>query len=222
MTLAEVAEYLKVAEKTVLRMVHRDEIPSLKIASQWRFLKPVIDDWLISKMQSSRKTDLTTIIETDPEIFPLSRLTDPCYINTDLLPGTKTEILKQLIQPLQEKGVLKNDQEFLKMLLQRESMASTAISQGVAVPHARNPEAIKYESPLLGIGICKKGTYFDSIDGEKTYLFFLIYTNSVAVHLRMLSKISLLFKNNNFIQSLRKAETSSDVMSILIKSDTTL
>ncbi|HEB11433.1 MAG TPA: DNA-binding protein, partial [Spirochaetales bacterium] len=44
MTLSEVAQYLKLAEKTVLRMVHRGSIPAVKIASQWRFLRSVINE----------------------------------------------------------------------------------------------------------------------------------------------------------------------------------
>jgi len=222
MTLSEVAEYLKVAEKTVLRMVHRNEIPSLKIASQWRFLKPVIDDWLISKMKDSRKSDLVTILETDPSILPVSRFTDASCINTDIHPGTKSEVLKQLLRPLKEQKVLENDQEFLEKLLQREHMASTALGRGVAVPHVRDPETISHDKPLLGIGICSKGTYFDSIDGDKTYLFFLIYINSVAVHLRTLSKLSLLFQKDDFIKSMKEAKTAAEVMGILIQFDSVL
>ena len=50
MTLGEVASYLKVAERTVLRMVHNGEIPCAKVGGQWRFLRTVVDDWLISRI----------------------------------------------------------------------------------------------------------------------------------------------------------------------------
>ena len=66
MTLSEVASYLKIAEKTVSRMITRGEIPCTKVASQWRFMKSMIDDWLISRMNVVPQNDLAKILE-NPE-----------------------------------------------------------------------------------------------------------------------------------------------------------
>jgi len=70
LTLAEVAHYLKVAEKTVLRMVHNNEIPSIKVASQWRFRRSMIDDWLMSQMKSPPKNELVKLIEATRQPVP--------------------------------------------------------------------------------------------------------------------------------------------------------
>jgi len=51
MTLKEVAEYLQLAEKSVLRMAQAGKIPAAKIASQWRFLRALVNDWLASQME---------------------------------------------------------------------------------------------------------------------------------------------------------------------------
>ena len=68
MTLSEVAAYLRLAERTVLRMVHKEQIPCAKVASQWRFLRSMIDDWLITKMQVVPKNDLARLIEGGEEV----------------------------------------------------------------------------------------------------------------------------------------------------------
>jgi len=52
MTLAEMAEYLKVSQKTIVRMVHAGKLPGAKVASQWRFVRAAIDDWLNTRMQN--------------------------------------------------------------------------------------------------------------------------------------------------------------------------
>jgi len=56
MTLSELSRYLKISEKSDLRMVKKDEIPVTKAASQWRFMKAVINVWLISKMEINPKS----------------------------------------------------------------------------------------------------------------------------------------------------------------------
>lgn len=56
MTLKELAEYLKVAEKTIYRLVNENKIPAFKVGGSWRFRKAEIDNW-IDKYQSSKGED---------------------------------------------------------------------------------------------------------------------------------------------------------------------
>ena len=51
MTLEEVAEYLQVSQKSILRMAQSGKIPAAKVASQWRFMRSVVDDWLMAQME---------------------------------------------------------------------------------------------------------------------------------------------------------------------------
>jgi len=222
LTLPEVAQFLKVAEKTVLRMVHRGEIPCMKIASQWRFMRSVLDDWLLSKMQVVPRNDLSKIIETDSTVMPLSRLTEERLILPNIQKGSKEAVLKQLTAPLRVNNLLENDQHFLRLLLQREEMASTAIGKGVAIPHVRNPEAVSTSTPLLVIGACREGTDFSSPDGLPVHLFFLLYTDSVAVHLRTISKITRIAGNDDFRTEALKADGSTSIMNLLIRFETKL
>ncbi|MEW5816830.1 MAG: PTS sugar transporter subunit IIA, partial [Spirochaetota bacterium] len=190
MTLSELAQYLKLAEKTLLRMVHKGEIPSLKVASQWRFKRQMIDDWLQSQMKGLPQDDLAHIIGTENNFVPLSRLTGEDLILTDIHPGSKKEVLVQLIEPLVNKGIVQDREAFLSKLLQREEMVSTAIGRGIAIPHIRRPQDNPIKRPALVIGICKQGTEFDSFDGEPTKLFLLLCAGSEIVHLRVMAKIT--------------------------------
>ena len=217
MTLAEVAGYLKLAEKTVLRMVHRGEIPCVKIASQWRFSRNVIDDWLLSRMQVLPKNDLARIIEQDSTVLPLSRLMDPGFVQPKIRPGSKEDVLRQLIQLLVSAKIVTDEEQLLGKLLFREAMASTAIGNGAAMPHVRNPEELKHGSPLIISGICREGTDFDSPDGKQTHLFFLVYTNSVVVHVRAIARISRMLVLKQIKEELITADTSSDFIHIIMK-----
>ena len=143
MTLTEVAEYLRLAERTVLRMVHQGKIPCVKVASQWRFVKSFVDDWLLSKMniKTAKKEKNTS---TDME--PISRMINEKYFISNIRPGPKNEILKQLINPLVSNGIIKDHEIFLQDLLEREQMVSTGLGKGIAIPHIRNIK--KNPSPM--------------------------------------------------------------------------
>ena len=217
MTLSEVADYLKVAEKTILRMIQKGEIPCAKVASQWRFMKPMIDDWLISRMNVLPKNDLSSLIEKEGTLVPLSRLINRERIIPDLKPGTKEDILKALIAPLDISS--ENRKLFLKKLLHRESMSSTAIGQSVAIPHLRRPEESILPGPEVVVGICPEGCDFDAIDGHPTHLFFLIITDSEVVHLRILSRISRIAADASLISELTKASTGEKALGLILDAE---
>ena len=171
MTLSEVALYLRLAEKTVLRMVHKGQIPCAKVASQWRFLRSMIDDWLIAKMRVVPQNDLARLIESSPEVVPLSRLLNAEYVVLGLRPESKEEVLRQLVQPLLRSRFIDREKPFLVKLLEREKIVSTAVGKGVAIPHLRNPQDNPGGGPVLVVGVCREGTDFEALDGEKTHFF---------------------------------------------------
>jgi len=86
-------------------------------------------------------------------------------------PGTKEEVLRQLVQPLVEHEFVKDGEDFVIKLMEREQMISTALGRGIAFPHVRRPREVQAVQPVLEIGICRQGTDFEALDGEKTSLF---------------------------------------------------
>ncbi|HEQ72109.1 MAG TPA: helix-turn-helix domain-containing protein, partial [Spirochaetia bacterium] len=207
LTLPEVARYLKIAEKTVLRMAHRGAIPAAKVGNQWRFLKPVIDNWLLTKMDNTPQVSGFARLVDDPEtgLMPLSRLLHESFVVPDLPPGTKEEILSTLIAPLVENNLLKDGTAYLHKLIAREQLLSTALERGIAVPHIRNPKENPPGLTVIVTGRCPAGTDFDAPDEEPTRLFFLIVTDSESVHLRLLAKLSKILSDEKTVQAILAA-----------------
>jgi len=217
MTLSELANYLKISEKSVLRMVHRGEIPVTKVASQWRFMRTMIDDWLISKMEMNNRTSLTRSIEDGQIDLSLSRLINVEHIIPDIIPGSKRNILAQLIAPLIKEGLISDDNALLSLLLEREKMVSTALSNKIAIPHIRDPRKFPLNDTFVVLGLCKEGIDYGSLDGTKTHAFFLVCTNSEVVHLKILARIALLTKNSDLISDLLSSKSKNDLLSTLLK-----
>ena len=218
MTLSEVASYLKIAEKTVSRMIIRGEIPCTKVASQWRFMKAMIDDWLISRMNVVPQNDLAKILENPEGLIPFTRITNEEFIVPNLVPGTKRDILTQLIRPLISQEIIEDPDDFLRKLLAREKMVTTGIGRGVAIPHLRHPRENPGGGPRMVVGICRPGTDYESIDGKLTHLFFLLVSDSEVVHLRVLAKLNQILREGNFVSRLIAA-SKEEVLDILIEGE---
>jgi excisionase family DNA binding protein len=218
MTLSEVAAYLKIAEKTVSRMITRGEIPCTKVASQWRFMKSMIDDWLISRMNVVPQNDLAKILENPEGLIPFTRLTSEELILDNVKPGTKKDILSQLIQPLVQQEIIEDAEDFLRKLLTREKMVTTGIGRGVAIPHLRHPKENPGGGPRMVVGICKAGTDYESMDGRMTHLFFLLVSDSEVVHLRVMAKLNQILREGDFVARLTNAK-KTEVLPILIEGE---
>jgi len=215
LTLAEIASFLKVSKKTIFRMNKDGRLKGFKVGSQWRFVRPVVDDWIADGINTIPQKNLVNIIKTAEQIIPLSDLIPEKLIILNLQTGSKKNILSQLVAPLYKENLIDDPKHYLNHLLFREKMMSTAIGHGVAIPHMRDPVENKIKKPSIVLGVCKEGVDFESLDEEKTYVFALVSTNDELVHIRLLAKVSLLFKQDGIINKLCSAKSKSDVMELL-------
>jgi PTS system nitrogen regulatory IIA component len=215
MTLSEIARYLKVSDKTILRMVRNGQIPGTKVANQWRFMRPVINDWLAARMRNASDTDLANVLLTGNKLVPVPELITPDRIVPDLRPGSNSEMLRALIKPLVEQGIVRDGHAYLEELLAREEMVSTAIGNGVALPHVREPGNVEVRRTCMVLGTCKKGVDFAALDGEPTYVFVLPCSNSEVVHLRLMAKITFILRQPGMVESLQKAEDKDEIHNLL-------
>ncbi|MFZ3047968.1 MAG: PTS sugar transporter subunit IIA [Desulfatirhabdiaceae bacterium] len=134
-------------------------------------------------------------------------------ILTDLIARDKKTVIQEMAIPAAT--ILKVDlSEIIKVLLDRERLGSTGIGRGIAIPHGKLKSI---EFPLLGLGISRKGVEFDSLDGMPAHLFFLLITpeQSTGTHLKVLSQIARILKNDVFKNSLLNAHDSQDILSII-------
>jgi len=218
MTLGEVAEYLHLAERTVLRMAQRGDIPAAKVASQWRFMRPLVREWLVGQMQSlpvpqpDGKTDLKA------PLLPLSEVFHSDLMTFDLKPGPKESILRQLLAPLLRTGFAKDTNQLLTSLLDRERMMTTAVGHGIAIPHPRRHLPGMFPEPAIALGICPAGTDFAAIDDQRVHVFFLLCATREEIHLQLMANLSWLTRREGLIGDLRAASSHQQVLDLISRS----
>jgi fructose-specific phosphotransferase system IIA component len=141
-------------------------------------------------------------------------------IITDIKSTKKEEVIKELVDALINAGEIekRNRIKLFDALMTRESLGSTAIGQGVAIPHAKSDCV---EKLVAAFGISKKGVDFDSLDGEPAYIFFLLLApqDSAGPHLKALARISRLLKDKYFRDSLRASEDDKSIIKIISQED---
>ena len=136
------------------------------------------------------------------------------FINANLSARNKDEALEELINTIIQGGIKLNHSSIIEILTQRESLGSTGIGDGVAIPHGKIPEL---DEIIVAFGRSMEGIPFNSLDGKPVHLFFLLLApeKSSGQHLKILAKISKMLKDVDFRRKLLKAESKSDLYKII-------
>ena len=145
----------------------------------------------------------------------------PELIVPQLQSHEKSAVIRELADHLAAhvSGPQKIDREVLaKVLLERERLASTAIGEGVAIPHGKLDAVGKL---VACVGRAPEGVDFDSMDGRPTNLFFVLVApeNSTGVHLKALARISRLFKDPEFRTRLMQAKDAQEIFRVIADED---
>lgn len=108
--------------------------------------------------------------------------------------------------------------EVAEVLLERERQSSTAIGEGVAVPHGKLGSI---ENLAVGLGRSVKGVDFDSPDGLPCHFFFVVISplGAAGRHLKLLARFSQVFKNAEFRSRLLKADSAEEMYSLIAEQD---
>jgi nitrogen PTS system EIIA component len=106
----------------------------------------------------------------------------------------------------------------VQALEDRERLNSTALGEGVAIPHGKLPGLTRV---IAAFGRSPGGVDFASLDGKPTHLFFLLVApeDSAGAHLKALARISRLLKDESFRQRLLRAPTAADVYRTIREED---
>jgi PTS system fructose-specific IIA component/PTS system nitrogen regulatory IIA component len=102
--------------------------------------------------------------------------------------------------------------------LNREELGSTGIGRGVAVPHTKHGSV----EQLVGtVGVSREGVDFDSLDGEKVFVLFLLVSplDRPGDHLRALENISRQLRDDRFCRFLKQSKTAEEIRQLLTEAD---
>jgi PTS system nitrogen regulatory IIA component len=151
----------------------------------------------------------------------LSDFIHPHDIIENLSSLTKEGVFRELTGKLLETHQELDQEEILRLLLERERLGGTGIGGGTAIPHAKVPHAGK---PILVFGRSVTGIAYNALDGKPVNLFFLFIAdeNSIDVHLNLLARISRMLKDRSLRSRLLNAANSDAMYACIGEQDSLL
>ena len=207
LTIEEVAQYLRVSERTVYEWAQKGEIPAGKIGTVWRFRKSEIVRWVNERLSSGRYSQRPDGVQVKAVLSPQRVL----FMN---LPS-KRDVLLELAANLATAPQVKNSQELASEIVKREELMSTAIGKGIAIPHIRLQSVTDL---VVSVGISSVDIDgFNPLDDEPVRFVLMIAAayNQHASYLQTLAFFSSRLKNLELRGALLRAASADEVYGLL-------
>ncbi|MDZ7374103.1 MAG: PTS sugar transporter subunit IIA [candidate division KSB1 bacterium] len=133
----------------------------------------------------------------------------------DLKAENKADAIRKLIDLLQERGIVKDPDDFFREVMEREKLGTTAVGHGVALPHARTD---KLNEIIVAVGRCPEGVDFGAEDGQPVHMIFLIGTppSEVNRYLKLLAGLSRLLRQQEVRDAIMSASKESEIREALM------
>jgi len=221
MTIKQLAGYLNLNERTVLRLVTDGALPGVKVGNQWRFRKAMIDTWLDDQMLgvTPRMVDEPKPVVSPRAMLELHRCFDVSHIIPDLSAKTKNAVIEELANLAADLSLVRDKTWFIGALIERENVMPSATGKGVAFLHTvrRNPEQVT--RPFMVLGRSKAGVDFDALDGQPTHLFFVLGLKIAELHLPWLAKLASMFATRHAVDQVLAASSAKAIYEVIAASE---
>ena len=221
LSVKDTAKILNVSEKTIYRWIKQQMIPVYLINEQYRFNRSELLEWATSRR-----------IQVSPEIF--QELEHSKASLPSLLDALKTGGISYRVGGNDKPSVLhaivdilnlpeEVDREFLyQVLMARETLGSTGIGDGIAIPHVRNPVVLHVSKPSMTLCFLDHPIAFGAIDGQPVSTLFMLISPTVRAHLHILSRLGFVLQNKDFKAALKDQASRENLMETLSRAEAAL
>ena len=211
LSVRDVAGLLNVSEKTIYRWIRDGNIPAYRFQDQYRFSRTELLEWA-----TARRIGIRPDVMHDPaeETEPSPQLADALVeggIHYRISGRTREEVLRAAVDVMKfPEGA---DREMvLRLFLAREELASTAIGDGIAVPHVRSPIVLHVERPLIFLCLLETPVEFGALDGQPVHALFFLVCPTVRSHLRLLSRLAFCLRDADFRETVRRPGVREEIL----------
>ena len=206
----DVAGIFNISEKTVFRWIKHRNLPVYHVDEEYRFSRSELLEWA-----SVTRTDVTSEIINAPDQDPLlmPRLDEALQaggVNYGVSGTDMASVLDSVVQALHLPG--ETDRSFLyQVLLSRESLGSTGIGDGIAIPHVRNPIVLQIPSSMISLCYLEQAVDFGALDGQPVSILFTLISPTVRTHLNLLSKLSFALSDARFKTIIKQQASRAEI-----------
>lgn len=207
----DAASILDVSEKTIYRWIKEGKLPAYRVADQYRFNRAELLEWA-----TACKINVSPEIFREPEgsQSPLPVLAEALQtggIHYRISGADKPAVLRAVVEVMRLPDSV--DREFLvQVLLARESLGSTGIGEGVAIPHVRNPIVLHIAAPTITMCFLEHPIDFGALDGKPVQVLFTIISPTIRAHLHLLSRLAYVLRDAAFKAVLTRQGSRDEIL----------
>ena len=227
MSLEEFAKHVGMDVREVRRLADRGKLPAQKMAGQWRFNRARVTEWLQQEMHTLDEKRLIAL-ERAMSGASVDDVDDASMVVTDLIglegidvafpARTKASVLRELVKLADRTGLLYDGPGLLEAVEQRESLCSTALPNGVAIPPPRQPMRYGSAEPRICGARGSGGIGVGAPSRQLTRLFFLICCHTDRYHLHVLARLMRILDDDT-ADLLLEVETREEFLETLISKE---
>ncbi len=218
LSVRETARLLKVSETTVYRWIRKGSIPASQINDQVRLSRAELLEWA-----SSHNIPVSPEMFQEPEgadgqVSGLFQALKAGGILYGIKGADKPAVLHGVVAAIPFPEDM--DRQFLcQILLAREALGSTAIGNGIAIPHVRHPIVMQLTEPMITLCFLQRAIDFGAPDGKPVDKLFMLFSPTVKLHLQLLSKLIFLLRSPEFWGALVRAAPAEELLSIVQRTE---
>lgn len=210
---AELAAAAGVSEKTVLFWIKDMGLPAHKQDDRYRVNRVDLLEWA-TNAGISIPPDVFVVNNETGRLATVSGALQLGGIFYDLPGDTPESALREVVARLALPPGL--DPEFLlQTLLAREALGSTALGNGIAIPHVRNPIVGQAGDSAICLCFLKTPIDFEAVDGQPVTILFTLVTPNVKEHLHLLAKLAFLLHDQSFQELLHRPGSEAEIMTAI-------
>ena len=197
LTVREVGKFLNVAESTVMRWIKRRGLPAQHVGGQFRFNRAELLEWATAN-RIKVSLEMFDHLETEDEPVPsLTEALEAGGIFYGLRHASKEIALRALVHALPLPDGIDHEL-ILRLFLAREASATTAIGDGIALPHVHNPIVLNVAHPMVTLCFLKQPIDFGALDGKPVHVLFSLICPTMRSHLQTLAGLSYALHDARF------------------------
>jgi len=213
----DISHLLMLPEKEVLQLIKKKEIPFQSLQDKVVFNKHQIIEWALGRNLAINVSGHHKLKEYHIDTLGNLLNKDSFHYNCQL---TENAYIEQIVSQINfEKNV---DREIIVQLLKsRESMMSTAIGNGISLPHPRVPLMVGRNKPLINFFFANRPLDLKSIDGKPVHTLILLISQTIKQHLSLIAHLSFLLSKETFRFALENRLDWNEILDIMTKIEET-
>ncbi|MCM0084346.1 PTS sugar transporter subunit IIA [Geomonas sp. Red32] len=208
MKASEVAALLKKDESAVVKWIKKEKLPATMVRGTYRINRVDLLEWA-TEHGVTVPSELFAAAENDLKLPTLVEALEAGGVHCGVAGDDKYTVLKNVVSLLKLPPQMDPDY-LLQVLLAREAMGTTAVGDGIAIPHARNPILLQNRpQPAITLCFLDHPIDFGALDGQPVRILFLLTSPTVRIHLHLLSRLAYALHDPQFRGTLNACDPPS-------------